>query len=75
MSARIGTALGKLQLKATNILKAPSVRRAAEKHSEVLDRAMQPCCVLEAGLRIVMSSIIRRRNGLVASSVMEVLLS
>src|SRR6266404_4986909 len=36
---------------------------------------IEPCWVFGANLRIVMSSIMRRRNGLMASSVMGMLLS
>jgi len=58
-----------MQLKAAYILGFGGVRRTAEKLREVLD-----CWVFCANLRIVMSSIMRRRNGLTACSVMGMLL-
>jgi hypothetical protein len=53
-----------MQLIAAHVLKACLVGRAAEE-----------CWVFGANLRIVMSSIMRRRNGPIASSVMGMLLS
>jgi hypothetical protein len=67
--------LGKMQLKASHVLQARRVGRSAEKRSEVLDCADVTLLVFGANLRIVMSSIMRRRNGFMASSVMGMLLS
>ena len=65
-----------MQLKAAQVLEARRVGRAAEERGEVLDRCgCSHACVFGANLRIVMSSIMRRRNGLMASSVMGMLLS
>jgi hypothetical protein len=64
-------AFGKMQLKASDVLHARR-GRSAEKRGEILDGAD---IAFGANLRIVMSSIMRRRNGLMASSVMGMLLS
>jgi hypothetical protein len=64
-----------MQPEAAHLLRFGRVGRAAEEGGELLD----PLHVVMLGfwreLAIVMSSIMRRRNGLTAWSVMEVLLS
>ena len=62
-----------MQLKAPDVLETRRVGRSAEECSKLLDGA--DIALLGLNLRIVMSSIMRRRNGLMASSVMGMLLS
>jgi hypothetical protein len=64
-----------MQLKASDILEARRVGRSPEECSKILDGADVACWVFGANLRIVMSSIMCRRKGLMASSVMGMLLS
>jgi hypothetical protein len=77
----ISTILAKINAGAAIKCAARASRRigpaSAEEHGKVLDRSDVALLGSSAltNLRIVMSSIMRRRNGLVASSVMEVLLS
>jgi hypothetical protein len=68
-------ARGQMQLVSAHILEARGVRRPAKKLREVLDPLHIVMLGLRRELRIVMSSIMRRRNGLIASSVMGMLLS
>jgi hypothetical protein len=68
------TACHKMQLTATYVLEACRVGRSSEEHSELLDSLHIGVLVFNANFRIVMSSIMRRRNGLIASSVMGMLL-
>ena len=68
---RAHAARGQMQLKAAQVLGRRRVRRAAEEGCEVLDAADVVVAASSAtNLRIVMSSIMRRRSGLMASSVM-----
>ena len=64
-----------MQPKAAHVLRLGRVGRAAEERGEVLDPLHIVMLGLRANLRIVMSSIMRRRNGLIACSVMGMLLS
>jgi hypothetical protein len=64
-----------MQLESAHVLKARRVGRAAEECGEVLDSLHVVMLGLRRELADVMSSIMRRRNGLIASSVMGMLLS
>ncbi len=64
-----------MELIAAHILKAGQIRRSSEEGCEVLDPLHVVMLGLCANLRIVMSSIMRRPKGLMASSVMGMLLS
>ena len=68
------TACRQMQLVAAHVLEGRRIRRSPEKRCEVLDPLHVVMLVFGANLRIVMSSIMRRRNGLFASSVMGMLL-
>jgi hypothetical protein len=64
-----------MQLKASDVLEVRRVGRSAEERGKILDGADVALLGLGANLRIVMSSIMRRRKGLMASSLMGLLLS
>jgi hypothetical protein len=59
-----------MQPKTSDVLEARLVRRPAEEGCQALDRADVALLGLRDNLRIVMSSIMRRRNGLMTSLVM-----
>ncbi len=68
-----------MQLKAPQVLGPRPIRRATEKAVKSLTARMYPVCVFGAKPRIVMSSVMRCRNGLpwglMGLSVMGLLLS
>ena len=67
--------LRRKQLKASDLFEASGIWRSAEECSKALDDADVALVGCGANLRIAMSSILRRRNGLLVSSVMRMLLS
>jgi uncharacterized membrane protein YtjA (UPF0391 family) len=64
-----------VQLIAAQILGRGGVGSSTEKVGQVLDVTNIILLVVSTNLRTVMSSIMRRRNGLMAALVMGVLLS
>jgi hypothetical protein len=64
-----------MQVEASYVLEVRRVGRPADERGQVLDRADAALLGFGAILRIVMSSIIRRRNGLMISLVMGMFLS
>ena len=67
ISASVNTLGPHVQLEAPQILSTGLVRRAAEKGGEILDRhEVSSACVPAVKPRTVMSSLMRRRNGLPA---------
>ena len=70
---RADAGLGQVQLVAAKILGRSRIGRSAEEGEEVLD--VTDIVVFSTNLRTVMSSIMRRRSGLMAISVIGVLLS
>jgi hypothetical protein len=65
---RLNAGLGLMNLIAAQVLTCCRIRRAPEKLGKGFDVADISCCVFSPNLRTDMSSIMRRRNGLMASA-------
>ena len=72
---RRGAAGREMKVIAPKVLCTRLIRRATEESGELFTARMYASCVLGANLRLVISSIMRRRNALTGASVMGVLLS